>query len=198
MQIESMCKISKVFQGCQFMFIKPDMYIDTSQGVPDIELLRKIEDFCLRYTQKKDFGKINYPAYYIKGKNGAYFKNMCFEPLFNRDDNDYSYYKGIYLDFNFSSVGDSHVDIYIDGEITLVITKKNSNILTMSNEELIINFNIDKSILSTICEIDDYANGDIYIDRFNDEYTIHDLNYVIINKFSEKTKKMFDVFFKSF
>ena len=68
----------------------------------------------------------------------------------------------------------------------------------MSDDELVEKFEINSSIKSTVDEIDEYANGDIYIDRFIDEHTIYDLNYVIIKKLSSIEKRMIEVFFCCF
>ncbi len=54
-----------------------------------------------------------YPPQYVKGKNGEYWDCVCFIPSINDGHAcDYSYYKGVYVDFDFSQM---RILIYVDG-----------------------------------------------------------------------------------
>ncbi|MFW6281275.1 MAG: hypothetical protein ACOC1O_00565 [bacterium] len=60
---------------------------------------------------------LHYPAYFNKGKNGPDLFSICLAPeKLNKSSDDYSYFKGVYIDLGFESKNKTYLDIYIDGE----------------------------------------------------------------------------------
>lgn len=72
------------------------------------DIMRNAFEFWKKYNSRLN---LHYPPFYVKGKNGAYFHDVCYIPSNNLYE-DYAYYKGVYVNLGFKY---QQIQVYGDG-----------------------------------------------------------------------------------
>ena len=152
----------------------------------------KLDNFCSQ--QKKT--TLHYPAFFYKGKSGAFFERICMEPKFGlpKTEQNYSSYRGVYFDFNYE---EQNITMFIDGTETLYFNKNNVTHLKKEITESSEAFFCQNYIIHMIQEEYENVSSIPYImSRFSEDTL--ELSLFLVYEMSQEEKNVIFNFFKIF